>query len=170
MTQTDLHWRGPLIPEEWILADIHGPARKSLKCILSKQEKRDVHCSADSGRVSHLTLIPQDLVDFITIDSYIAHLYYLHQQNQIFPHIQLLLCTVQCTIIFFFDLLSFSLQVQNGTRKKSGTKAKQVMSVQILWCLLMNAMVPNLCMSEVNGSVLFHAGAKKSGTKAEQFC
>ena len=50
-------------------------------------------------------------------------------------------------------------------KKKTSTKAEQVMSVKILWCLFMNRMVPNLCMSVVNGSSWFYAGAEKSGLK-----
>ncbi len=40
------------------------------------------------------------------------------------------------------------------------------MQVEIFWCPLINKMVPDLCMSVVNGAALFHAEAEKSGIKA----
>jgi hypothetical protein len=48
---------------------------------------------------------------------------------------------------------------------KSGTKAEQVW-VKIFWCLLINTMVPDLCMSVVNGSASFQVEAKKGAKKA----
>ena len=40
------------------------------------------------------------------------------------------------------------------------------MGVEIFWYLLINKMVPDLCMSVVNGTALFHLEAEKSGIKA----
>ena len=49
--------------------------------------------------------------------------------------------------------------------QKSGIKAERVVRVEIFWYLLINKMVPDLCMSVVNGVTLFHAEAEKTAPK-----
>ena len=44
-------------------------------------------------------------------------------------------------------------------------KAEWVVQDEIFWCLLINKMVQDLCMSVVNGATLFHAEAEKTAPK-----